>query len=151
MSDDWKGSPLTEPRTVGDDCEFRARWLLAALNSRGTKAFLWDRSPWGVRIPLTPDHDEYAPALFVLTEGKETVAGKPDTWVWFGQLGHFGDSAEGFNMLLTGTDFRWIERHWLGSHVDDIAEAVIAVVRILTDGAAKVLEEVADEAQAGDE
>ena len=121
-----------------DPTEERARELQALLStSRGIPCNVhWDRSPWGVRIPLISDFEtnmEDVPALYVLTEGTRTVAGHEGTWVWFGQLAGFGEDDE--TSGLSDTVFEWIERHWLGHHVESIADALEPLVPILKLGA----------------
>lgn len=110
------------------DDETAARTLAAVLNGMGVTAFThWDRSPWGVRIPLTDSPDEHYPALYVLTENAP-VSHELGGRRWFGQLGNFPDDAQD---LLTETTFEWLERSWLGDNVNVVARAVAALVPIL--------------------
>jgi hypothetical protein len=131
--------------TATDLTEARARELQRLLTERGVPCLVhWDRSPWGVRIPLTASDDEYAPALYALTEGTQTVAGHDDTWVWIGQLGNFG---EAYEYALYDTEFRWLERHWTGDGVEHVADVLVPLVRILRDGATAVKPTLADDGE----
>lgn len=115
------------------DDETAARTLAAVLNGMGVTAFThWDRSPWGVRIPLTDDDGEHAPALYVLTEN-EPVSAELGGRRWFGQLGGFPDELQD---LLTETTFEWLERSFSGDNVSVVARAVSALVPILESGTA---------------
>lgn len=121
---------------MSDTCEAKARELQDSLTSRGVVSFVhWDRSPWGVRIPLTADQSEYAPALYVLTEGTKMVMSR-EGQAWFGQLGNFGD----VDSALTETMFEWTERAWNGGGTPDVADALLPLLRILRLGAVKVAE-----------
>lgn len=116
------------------DDEIAARTLTAYFQGRDVTAFVhWDRSPWGVRIPLTDDNSEYAPALYVLTENapvSEDLGGRR----WFGQLG--GCGPDGDDGDLVDTTFEWLERSWLGDNVAVVARAVGALLPILKAGVA---------------
>lgn len=122
-----------------DPTEAKARKLHEFLSARGVTCFVhWDRSPWGVRIPLVDlptgdDFGEYLPSLYVLTEGTQTVAGKDNTWLWIGQLGNFADAQMD---VLYDTGFRWIERHWAGAHTASVADMIVPLLDILRHGAA---------------
>lgn len=118
-----------------DPTEVRSRQLQTELKYRGVTSFVhWDRSPWGVRIPLIDGQNgECWPALYVLTEGTSTVAGHEGTWVWHGQLGGFGKDDE--TSGLQDTTFEWIERYWLNDGVESIADALEALVPVLKRGA----------------
>jgi hypothetical protein len=119
--------------TADAACEARARELADELRKLGVSCHVhWDRSPWGVRVPLVDDDSEWVPALYVLTEGTEELAGMADTWVWFGVVGNFGDAADN---QLCDTGFRWHERHWCNEGVAPVAERVATITSILRHGA----------------
>lgn len=64
--------------------QLRAHQLKEALRAAGIDCEIhWDRSPWGVRIPLVPgpyrDPTQDQPSLFVLTERRVNISGQ---WAW---------------------------------------------------------------------
>lgn len=128
-----------------DACEARAHEMRDALARYGVESFVhWDRSPWGVRIPLAPsprpDGEDiyYQPSLFVLTEGTESLGPRMDnTWVWIGTLGNF--SGEDNDDTLSDTVLRWHERHWLSHGVDVVARSIAQFVLVLRHGAPQSL------------
>lgn len=123
-------TPIT-PAIPND--EEAARTLAAHLHGMGVTAFVhWDRSPWGVRIPLTADESEHAPSLFVLTEN-QPVSEDGGGRRWFGQLGGFHDDLQDD---LTETFFEWYERSWLGDDTGTIATSLRTLLLILTHGVA---------------
>lgn len=130
------------PRQEVDATELRAHIMLAALAERGVRCFLhWDRSPWGVRIPLIDDAfaspetvSDDNPSLYVLTEGPEPIApGDRPVWTWRGSLGNFDE--DGSNDL-NDTMMQWIERNWLDDHTESVADMIVPFVQILKLGAA---------------
>lgn len=115
---------------VPDDEQAAHRLAMVLLGQDVVAYSHWDRSPWGVRIPLTDDHSEYAPALYVLTENvpiSEELGGRR----WFGQLGNFPDALQDD---LYDTTFEWLERSFNGDDVDAVAKALCAFVPILKTG-----------------
>lgn len=124
----------TSPDIANDQAAAFA--LEKALNDMAVRAYVhWDRSPWGVRIPLTDDYSEDAPALYVLTENEpavERLGGRK----WFGQMrlpeGPIDDAG-----METG--FTWLERSWVGENTDTVAERVEVLVQLLRAGASVLL------------
>lgn len=127
-----------------DATEVRAHELTAALRDRAvTCAVHWGgNSPWGVRIPLTDSQDEDAPALYVLTEGTQTIVGQANTWVWTGQLANFPEPG---GDLFDDTLLEWVERHWTGDHVASVADMLAPLVRLLRAGATAFVDVLADQ------
>lgn len=118
-----------------DPCELHAHYLRAELKMRGVASDVHrDRSPWGVRIPLTDDDHrrlEYGqPSLFVLTEGGQVVDGQ-ESWRWFGGLGGFGDELDSW---FDDTHLEWYERSWAGETVETVADALVPLVGLLRAG-----------------
>lgn len=131
---------ITPNITTDDPCEERAHELRRHLVERGIDCVVhWDRSPWGVRIPLTADRGELVtPSLYVLTEGLELLWTETRTgrevhgWVWIGALGGFNDEAD---QIFNDTLLRWTESPNLDMGVPEIADALVPLVKVLKNGA----------------
>lgn len=119
--------------TTRTEDQIKAERLHVALfNKEHVTNFVhWDRSPWGVRIPLTHDQGEFAPSLYVMTELQRFGPGDAG-FRWFGQLGNF-DTTEGaaFEASALETSFEWVERVWLGETEESVAHDVATFVRLL--------------------
>jgi hypothetical protein len=121
--------------------ERRAHLLRFWLKQRGVQAQIhWDRSPWGVRIPLTSDdadRAEYAqPSLFVLTELQTLTQQHIRRIRWSGSLGGFDEEIDD---ALTYTIFEWIEPNDLSgdpdTNVKHLVEQLLPIINLLRDGA----------------
>lgn len=145
---------MTGPRPYLDvddpTCE-RAVVLEAMLTEMGIECEVhWDRSPWGVRIPLVNPHRppwrglDYSevPHLFVLTEGKRDIHTDrtrpwilPElVWQWNLSLGGFAEDVDGVLDGFSG----WL-REWQDTgavrDVQDVADVLRVLVPILRQGA----------------
>jgi len=126
--------PTASTHTEPDPTEIQARALYGVLAERGVTNFLhWDRSPWGVRIPLTDDTDEFAPALFVMTEGTQRGVLGHDVWAWFGVLGGLA----GLENLTDGLTLRWAECE--SQSVQAVADLLVPLVSLLRIGVGAAL------------
>jgi hypothetical protein len=131
-------SELQNTEPLYDPCQTRAYAMKRHLSALGVVSYVhWDRSPWGVRIPLTEDHTEFGPSLFVLTEGQQHGYADhfDNVWVWQGQLAYFPEDDPASPDLIE-TSFTWAERHWLDAGTESVAAYVAPLVRLLTVGAA---------------
>jgi len=110
------------------DTQAAASYLAQALQHLGVRADVhWDRSPWGVAIPLLdqPDiHYENLPSLYVLTENEVSY----DQRMWFGCIGFPGNDR--VDEALTESTFRWLQRGTFA----ELASNIAVLVELLKQG-----------------
>lgn len=123
-----------------EEDERKAHELQKALVRRGVyNRVHWDRSPWGVAIPLTSDRSEGAPHLYVLTE-LEPVHTRSDGVPWGVQWhGSIGGYEEHGTWVADDISFDIIERP--GESETEVAERVDHILQLIVPGARVLAQE----------